>query len=301
MSATPQSWNRYAYVENDPINLSDPSGQGFWEDLGFAIADVFAAILAPEALPALGVAEGGATATTLTAEQIAAIFQAAGMVALVTHVGAHANTTIWGCAGGPCAQGGQDGSPTTEGGNAQGTGGPNAGTAQDGGASGQGPTGGGATATASGTNPTAGGGTGASIWDECGTGCMGRLSTAANFSAGAGDFLTAGITSWINRKTGAAAVINRNSGAYTAGVATGAGLSWAIPLAKAGGFENATVRVWRYERAGGIGLNVFPKGVDLAKAYRISLDVHRIAGIGELVPHLDVVWDGVKLLSHFPW
>jgi RHS repeat-associated protein len=29
----PQSWNRYAYVENDPINLSDPSGQGFWEDL----------------------------------------------------------------------------------------------------------------------------------------------------------------------------------------------------------------------------------------------------------------------------
>jgi RHS repeat-associated protein len=37
----PQSWNRYAYVENDPINLSDPSGQGFWEDLGFAIANLF--------------------------------------------------------------------------------------------------------------------------------------------------------------------------------------------------------------------------------------------------------------------
>jgi RHS repeat-associated protein len=28
----PQSWNRYAYVENDPIDLSDPSGQGWWDD-----------------------------------------------------------------------------------------------------------------------------------------------------------------------------------------------------------------------------------------------------------------------------
>jgi len=29
----PQSWNRYSYVENDPINLTDPSGEGFWKDL----------------------------------------------------------------------------------------------------------------------------------------------------------------------------------------------------------------------------------------------------------------------------
>jgi RHS repeat-associated protein len=29
----PQSWNRYAYVENDPIDITDPSGQGFWSDL----------------------------------------------------------------------------------------------------------------------------------------------------------------------------------------------------------------------------------------------------------------------------
>jgi RHS repeat-associated protein len=60
----PQSWNRYAYVENDPINLSDPSGQGFWEDLGFAIADIFAAILAPELTPELTAAESGAEVST---------------------------------------------------------------------------------------------------------------------------------------------------------------------------------------------------------------------------------------------
>jgi RHS repeat-associated protein len=67
----PQSWNRYAYVENDPINLSDPSGQGFWEDLGFAIADVFLTLIpgGQAVLPyALGVeagAEAGNVAVTL--------------------------------------------------------------------------------------------------------------------------------------------------------------------------------------------------------------------------------------------
>jgi RHS repeat-associated protein len=67
----PQSWNRYAYVENDPINLSDPSGESFWEDLGFAIADVFLALVpgGQAALPGvLGVeasAEAGNVAVTL--------------------------------------------------------------------------------------------------------------------------------------------------------------------------------------------------------------------------------------------
>jgi RHS repeat-associated protein len=71
----PQSWNRYAYVENDPINLSDPSGQGFWEDLGFAIADIFAAIFLPEALPEMTATEGGAAAANC-AEDCVLIWQA---------------------------------------------------------------------------------------------------------------------------------------------------------------------------------------------------------------------------------
>jgi RHS repeat-associated protein len=43
----PQSWNRYAYVENDPINLDDPSGQSFWKELGFGIAEAFVTYFAP--------------------------------------------------------------------------------------------------------------------------------------------------------------------------------------------------------------------------------------------------------------
>jgi hypothetical protein len=54
---------------------------------------------------------------------------------------------------------------------------------------------------------------------------MGTLSKVGNFSAGAGEFLTAGLTSWINKKTGAAAVVNTNSRAYRAGWWTGAGLT----------------------------------------------------------------------------
>lgn len=56
----PQSWNRYAYVENDPINITDPSGQGFWSDLAFAIVDLFVAIFDAPALPGVLTVEAGA-------------------------------------------------------------------------------------------------------------------------------------------------------------------------------------------------------------------------------------------------
>jgi RHS repeat-associated protein len=60
----PQSWNRYAYVDNDPINLSDPSGQGFWEDLGLAIADIFLNVIAPGSGLVAGLGEEGAGQVT---------------------------------------------------------------------------------------------------------------------------------------------------------------------------------------------------------------------------------------------
>ena len=42
--ADPQSWNAYAYVNGDPIDFTDPSGEGFWSKLlgiGLSIAGFF--------------------------------------------------------------------------------------------------------------------------------------------------------------------------------------------------------------------------------------------------------------------
>jgi RHS repeat-associated protein len=45
----PQSWNRYAYVRNDPVNMTDPSGQGW---LSFLI-DFLVEMFLPEVTPAI--------------------------------------------------------------------------------------------------------------------------------------------------------------------------------------------------------------------------------------------------------
>jgi RHS repeat-associated protein len=146
----PQSWNRYAYVENDPINLSDPSGQGFWADLGFAIADIFATILlGPGIDPALTAAEAGAESATVTVlTPWAWVWTGAYFAAVWERVAA--------CAAGVCLAAGSSAGPPSKaspentgsteaspGTTApQATGGPGAGTTDPGqtGASGQGPT-----------------------------------------------------------------------------------------------------------------------------------------------------------------
>jgi hypothetical protein len=112
-------------------------------------------------------------------------------------------------------------------------GGQGAGTAQDAGQSGQGPSGGGATTTASASNPSGG-----SVWDECGNTCGAALGRAANFSAGAGDAMTLGLTrfarkgtSWIAGKLGSTNLsgygenVNYRSGAYWGGAATGTAIA----------------------------------------------------------------------------
>jgi len=52
----PQSWNRYAYVSNDPANLTDPNGQSFISSLLEFLGLLATAVFAPPALPAEGIA-----------------------------------------------------------------------------------------------------------------------------------------------------------------------------------------------------------------------------------------------------
>ena len=37
----PATWNGYAYVGGNPVNVTDPSGEGFWSDLGGFFAGIF--------------------------------------------------------------------------------------------------------------------------------------------------------------------------------------------------------------------------------------------------------------------
>ena len=63
------------------------------------------------------------------------------------------------------------------------------------------------------------------------------LKTLSDFSAGAGDFLTGGLTQEIRQYLGSDSVVDKSSGWYAAGVGTGAALSIAIPMAKVSGLN----------------------------------------------------------------
>lgn len=55
----PQSWNRYPYGRNDPIDVTDPSGQSWWSSLLIGAGVAIGVALLPEIAPSLF----GATAT----------------------------------------------------------------------------------------------------------------------------------------------------------------------------------------------------------------------------------------------
>jgi len=140
----PQSWNRYAYVENDPINLSDPSGQGFWEDLGLAIASVFVDLLCQACIPAMTAVDEGAAAAQTADRVLQGILVATRVVMLSCTVVGTGEDCGGGGPGGAGSGGNTGTVDTNPGGNTSSGssnpgGGPGAGTAQDTGASGQGP------------------------------------------------------------------------------------------------------------------------------------------------------------------
>ncbi len=65
----PQSWNRYPYGRNDPIDVTDPSGKSWWSTLLIDAGVAALAYFAPEIAPAL-FSTTTATTTTATAGSI---------------------------------------------------------------------------------------------------------------------------------------------------------------------------------------------------------------------------------------
>jgi RHS repeat-associated protein len=143
----PQSWNRYAYVENDPINLSDPSGQGFWSDLFNAIFDFFA-MLGGASTSGSGFGDGN----TATCANPVCIESTSMTPIFLPGPGGTGGPGSGGGVGGQggTGQGQGNGGPTSNPG-----GGPGAGSTDSGntGAGSAGPGGGGATSTASASTP----------------------------------------------------------------------------------------------------------------------------------------------------
>jgi hypothetical protein len=103
-------------------------------------------------------------------------------------------------------------------------------------------------------------------WDWCGSRCGSILNTASNFSAGAGDFLSFGLTTRFNQWTGAQSVVDTNGNAYAAGVVTGVGVTAA---------------------GGALGAGKALAGLETKIALHDAH--HAFALIGE-VPHLQIMW-----------
>jgi RHS repeat-associated protein len=122
------------------------------------------------------------------------------------------------------------------------------------------------TASVFGTEIPANNGGNGNAWDWCGSRCGSVLSGLSNFSAGAGDFLSFGLTTRFNTWTGAQSVVDTNSGAYTAGVVTGIGVTAA---------------------GGALAAGKAFAGLDT----KIAIDAahHPFALIGR-VPHLQITW-----------
>jgi hypothetical protein len=105
-----------------------------------------------------------------------------------------------------------------------------------------------------------------SLWDLCSSGCESVLTGVSNFSAGAGDFLTVGLTTRFNKWTGAQSVVDTNSDAYTAGTVTGIGITAA---------------------GGALGLGKAFAGLET----RIAIhDAHHAFALIGRVPHLQIMW-----------
>jgi len=115
----PQSWNRYAYVENDPINLSDPSGQGFWSDLIGFFEDLFSAF-GGGGSGGVGATDGGGGDVCVKCLTIGEVV--AGSIVIDIHLGQpgvpHTDTAVLvGTGGGTeCAPGDVCNAPSSQGG-----------------------------------------------------------------------------------------------------------------------------------------------------------------------------------------
>jgi RHS repeat-associated protein len=99
----PQSWNRYPYGRNDPIDITDPSGKSWWSslliDAGIAVASYFLPALAPELFDATAATETMSveqTASTLLSESGSVMSYSAGINATLTATSASLTPAFFG-------------------------------------------------------------------------------------------------------------------------------------------------------------------------------------------------------------